>query len=141
MLMKTPSVSNVLISFVSRSRKRTPVTESSPRTSSTTQFHRNRIFGSSSARFRRIAEPRIAFGSPSGCRTTIEIDSAKRYLINPGSVGQPRDRDPRAAYLIYDTTEGRIIWRRQEYALEKAQRRILDAGLPEVLAYRLAAGL
>jgi len=86
-------------------------------------------------------EERISVNVLEGDALTVEIDSDKRYLINPGSVGQPRDRDPRAAYLIYDTSERRIIWRRQEYALEKAQRRILDAGLPEVLAYRLAAGL
>ena len=86
-------------------------------------------------------EERISVNVLEGDALTVEIDSDKRYLINPGSVGQPRDRDPRAAYLIYDTAERRIIWRRQEYALEKAQRRILDAGLPEVLAYRLAAGL
>jgi diadenosine tetraphosphatase ApaH/serine/threonine PP2A family protein phosphatase len=84
---------------------------------------------------------RISASTLEGDALTVEIDPGKRYLINPGSVGQPRDRDPRAAYLIYDTTERRIIWRRQEYALEKAQRRILDAGLPQVLAYRLAAGL
>lgn len=86
-------------------------------------------------------EERISANVLEGDALTIEIDSDKKYLINPGSVGQPRDRDPRAAYLIYDTTERRIIWRRQEYPLEKAQRRILDAGLPQVLAYRLAAGL
>ena len=86
-------------------------------------------------------DQRISASFLEGDALTVEIDPDKRYLINPGSVGQPRDRDPRAAYLIYDTNEQRIIWRRQEYALEKAQRRILDAGLPEVLAYRLAAGL
>jgi diadenosine tetraphosphatase ApaH/serine/threonine PP2A family protein phosphatase len=86
-------------------------------------------------------EERISVSMLEGDAQTVEIDRSKRYLINPGSVGQPRDRDPRAAYLIYDTAERRIIWRRQEYDLEKAQRRILDAGLPEVLAYRLAAGL
>lgn len=86
-------------------------------------------------------DERISASVLEGDGLTIEIDPGKRYLINPGSVGQPRDRDPRAAYLIYDSTEGRIIWRRQEYDVEKAQRRILDTGLPEVLAYRLAAGL
>lgn len=84
---------------------------------------------------------RISVSTLEGDALTVEIEPGKRYLINPGSVGQPRDRDPRAAYLIYDTTARRIIWRRQEYELEKAQRRILDAGLPQVLAYRLAAGL
>ena len=84
---------------------------------------------------------RISATSLEGDALTVEIDPDKRYLVNPGSVGQPRDRDPRAAYLIYDTNDGRIIWRRQDYELEKAQRRILDSGLPQVLAYRLAAGI
>ena len=84
---------------------------------------------------------RISVSTLEGDALTVEIEPGKQYLINPGSVGQPRDRDPRAAYLIYDTKERRIIWRRQEYELERAQRRILDAGLPQVLAYRLAAGL
>lgn len=86
-------------------------------------------------------DERIAANVLQGDALTVEIDPRKRYLINPGSVGQPRDRDPRAAYLIYDSATRRIVWRRQEYELEKAQRRILDAGLPQVLAYRLAAGL
>ncbi|MDH3253419.1 MAG: metallophosphatase family protein [Acidobacteriota bacterium] len=84
---------------------------------------------------------RVSGTALEGDALMIEVDPDKQYLINPGSVGQPRDRDPRAAYLIYDTEDGRIIWRRQEYPVERAQRRILDAGLPEVLAYRLAAGL
>ena len=86
-------------------------------------------------------DERISVSTLEGDARTIEVEPGKRYLINPGSVGQPRDRDPRAAYLIYDSKERRIIWRRQEYELERAQRRILDAGLPQVLAYRLAAGL
>jgi diadenosine tetraphosphatase ApaH/serine/threonine PP2A family protein phosphatase len=84
---------------------------------------------------------RISVTALEGDALTLEIDPGKRYMINPGSVGQPRDRDARAAYLIYDSSDGRIVWRRQEYALEQAQRRILDAGLPQVLAYRLAAGI
>jgi diadenosine tetraphosphatase ApaH/serine/threonine PP2A family protein phosphatase len=86
-------------------------------------------------------DERISVTALEGDALTLEIDPEKRYMVNPGSVGQPRDRDARAAYLIYDTSDGRIVWRRQEYALEHAQRRILDAGLPQVLAYRLAAGI
>lgn len=62
------------------------------------------------------------------------------YLINPGSVGQPRDRDWRAAYAIYDSDERRVTLRRIEYDLAGAQRRILNAGLPPMLADRLSRG-
>ncbi len=72
---------------------------------------------------------------------SIEIEPGTRYLANPGSVGQPRDRDPRAAYFVYDSARERIEWRRCDYAIESAQRSILEAGLPEVLAHRLAIGI
>jgi len=62
------------------------------------------------------------------------------YLINPGSVGQPRDHDPRAAYAIWDDTGRLLTYRRVEYDIESAQRRIVDAGLPQSLATRLAVG-
>ena len=63
-----------------------------------------------------------------------------RYLVNVGSVGQPRDGDPRAAYAIYDLKAGTIELRRLEYDFEKTQAKILEAGLPERLANRLAMG-
>ena len=61
-----------------------------------------------------------------------------RYLLNPGSVGQPRDGDPRASYLIVDGEEA--TWLRVEYDVERAMEKIRDAHLPKVLADRLAAG-
>jgi len=64
-----------------------------------------------------------------------------RLVINPGSVGQPRDRDPRAAYGLLDTSEGRITLCRVEYDIAATQRLIREAGLPEWLAVRLAEGL
>ena len=64
-----------------------------------------------------------------------------RYLVNPGSVGQPRDRDPRAAYMIYDSDDRLLSWFRTEYPIERAQSRILEAGLPPMLAERLAHGV
>jgi predicted phosphodiesterase len=70
----------------------------------------------------------------------LEIDYGVRYLINPGSVGQPRDRDPRASYMIYDSEEQLVLLRRVEYSVTKAQERILEAGLPRLLADRLALG-
>jgi diadenosine tetraphosphatase ApaH/serine/threonine PP2A family protein phosphatase len=63
-----------------------------------------------------------------------------RYLINVGSVGQPRDGDPRAAYGIVDTGRREITCYRVEYPVDQAQARILAAGLPEGLARRLAVG-
>jgi len=75
-----------------------------------------------------------------GTSGTIQLEPGMRYLINPGSVGQPRDRDPRAAYMTYDTERGRVRWHRVSYAIERAQQRIVKAGLPRVLAERLALG-
>jgi predicted phosphodiesterase len=63
-----------------------------------------------------------------------------RYLLNPGSIGQPRDGDWRAAFAIYDDTESRWTWYRVPYEVSAAQRRILLAGLPEVLATLLRDG-
>ncbi|HYX86804.1 MAG TPA: metallophosphoesterase family protein [Gaiellales bacterium] len=62
------------------------------------------------------------------------------YIVNPGSVGQPRDGDPRAAFLILDTGAGRVVWRRADYDIRAAQAAIRDAGLPLRLAARLAEG-
>ena len=70
----------------------------------------------------------------------VELDSECAYLINPGSVGQPRDGDPRAAYAIYDSTGKLLTYLRTEYDIEGAQRRIMEAGLPPVLADRLSVG-
>jgi predicted phosphodiesterase len=71
--------------------------------------------------------------------TQIELGDG-RWLLNPGSVGQPRDSDPRAAYMVLDTDSGTATWRRVDYAIERAQRAILEAGLPATLAARLADG-
>jgi predicted phosphodiesterase len=70
----------------------------------------------------------------------IEIQPDDWYLLNPGSVGQPRDGDPRAAYAIYDTEQRVVIYCRADYDVAEAQRRIRAAGLPDLLADRLAAG-
>jgi len=64
-----------------------------------------------------------------------------RALLNPGSVGQPRDGDPRAAYLLLDLDAQKATFRRVEYDVEQTQREMRDAGLPEMLAGRLALGL
>jgi diadenosine tetraphosphatase ApaH/serine/threonine PP2A family protein phosphatase len=62
------------------------------------------------------------------------------WLINPGAVGQPRDGDPRAAWLLLDTEAWSAEWRRVEYPIDQAARAIEDAGLPAVLAERLYNG-
>ena len=64
----------------------------------------------------------------------------KRAILNPGSVGQPRDRDPRAAYAIFDPEAKTWEARRVEYNIAEVQQRILKAGLPEKHALRLAEG-
>lgn len=63
-----------------------------------------------------------------------------RFIINPGSVGQPRDRDPRAAYLWYDDAIQTVVWKRVAYDIAAVQAKILAAGLPDRLASRLALG-
>jgi predicted phosphodiesterase len=73
-------------------------------------------------------------------REVIEIDPACAYLVNPGSVGQPRDGDSRAAYALYDPGAGMLSLCRTAYDLETAQRRIREAGLPPILADRLLMG-
>ena len=72
--------------------------------------------------------------------TTISVRPGTRYLINPGSVGQPRDGDKRAAWATWDTSKREVTLCRTPYSVDLAQRRILDAGLPSSLARRLDAG-
>jgi diadenosine tetraphosphatase ApaH/serine/threonine PP2A family protein phosphatase len=62
------------------------------------------------------------------------------YLINPGSVGQPRDGDPRAGFGVYDAGSQLVEIYRTPYPIEQTQARIREAGLPEALAQRLAIG-
>jgi diadenosine tetraphosphatase ApaH/serine/threonine PP2A family protein phosphatase len=70
----------------------------------------------------------------------VPLVAGRRYLINVGSVGQPRDGDPRAAFLVYDTERQELAHRRVAYDIEKAAAKILAAGLPPFLATRLARG-
>jgi diadenosine tetraphosphatase ApaH/serine/threonine PP2A family protein phosphatase len=70
----------------------------------------------------------------------LTIDPSKKYFINVGSVGQPRDGDWRAAYSIFDTEKNVVEQRRVKYDLETAQKKILKAGLPRLLADRLSIG-
>jgi len=68
-----------------------------------------------------------------------EAPDGYRAIINPGGVGQPRDGDPRAAFMIYDTEHGFEFYR-VPYPFEKTQEKIIEAGLPHYLAIRLAYG-
>ena len=70
----------------------------------------------------------------------LEVKPNAKYMVNPGSVGQPRDNDPRAAFLLYDTDAGLITFHRVPYNIERAQEKIFSAGLPERLAIRLEEG-
>lgn len=72
--------------------------------------------------------------------TQITLDPSRRYLINPGSIGQPRDGDPRAAFATFDAAAGVVVLRRVPYPVNDAQAKIAAAGLPEGLARRLALG-
>jgi diadenosine tetraphosphatase ApaH/serine/threonine PP2A family protein phosphatase len=63
-----------------------------------------------------------------------------RAIVNPGSVGQPRDRDPRASFAVYDTESNIWDYRRAAYDIPAVQERMLKAGLPERHIHRLAAG-
>ena len=70
----------------------------------------------------------------------VSLSVGTRYFINVGSVGQPRDGDPRAAYVIYDPKSREVELRRIEYDIRSTQERIVEAGLPERLARRLQFG-
>jgi diadenosine tetraphosphatase ApaH/serine/threonine PP2A family protein phosphatase len=71
--------------------------------------------------------------------TELELSDA-RWLLNPGSVGQPRDGDPRAAYLLLDLAARHASFRRVDYDIELTQSEMRDAGLPVSLVERLAVG-
>lgn len=75
-----------------------------------------------------------------GTYSKFRVEPGKKYFVNVGSVGQPRDGNPKAAYVVYDLDEGTIELRRLDYDIAKAQKKIIDAGLPQRLAERLAFG-
>jgi predicted phosphodiesterase len=79
-------------------------------------------------------------GVRGGTYSKFRVEAGKKYFVNVGSVGQPRDGDPRAAYVIYDLPQQTIEIRRLDYDIPTAQRKIRAAGLPDRLAERLATG-
>jgi len=78
----------------------------------------------------------ISYASPD----RMKLGKDEKYIVNAGSVGQPRDGDRRACYCIYDTERAEIRFRRVEYDVEAARGRILEEGLPEQLGDRLLIG-
>ena len=90
--------------------------------------------------FQLSAEAFDSTGPSTLAETRIDLRPGRKYLVNPGSVGQPRDGDPRAAYAIADTKALRVELFRLKYPIEEAQAKVVDAGLPEVLAQRLGVG-
>jgi predicted phosphodiesterase len=91
----------------------------------------------------------VVFGlSPDAITTALALDSTLRvrldegcrYLVNPGSIGQPRDGNPRASFALYDSRTRVVTIQRVAYAIASAQARIIRAGLPRLLADRLAIG-
>lgn len=72
--------------------------------------------------------------------STINIEDSKKYLINPGSIGQPRDGDPRASFLIFDEDEKKIEFYRFPYDIDAVYREIIEAGQDQFLGKRLFLG-
>ncbi|MBK7997321.1 MAG: metallophosphoesterase family protein [Verrucomicrobia bacterium] len=75
-----------------------------------------------------------------GTYSKFKTEPGKKYFVNVGAVGQPRDGNPKAGYVVYDLNEGTIELRRLDYDIAKTQKKIMDAGLPQRLADRLALG-
>jgi len=73
--------------------------------------------------------------------SVVELEPDTLYMVNPGSIGQPRDGDPRAAYAIFDSEKNTVCLRRVKYEIQKTAEEILKAGLPDVLALRLFQGM
>jgi len=83
----------------------------------------------------------MQYSSPTGKQQMrLQLSPTGKYLINPGSIGQPRDNDPRAAFALYDTEEQTVTFHRVPYDIKRAQEKIFSAGLPERLAIRLEEG-
>jgi len=76
-----------------------------------------------------------------GNSNEVKLEKGVKYLINPGSVGQPRDRNPRASCAIYDSDVKRIKFFRLDYDIEEAQKKIREEDLPLALAERLSLGI
>jgi len=89
-------------------------------------------------------QPAVYMADPAGTKSlplsNVTLAPDRRYIINVGSVGQPRDHDPRACFVVYHEAAGEVEFVRVPYDIEGAQAKIRAAQLPEVLAARLATG-
>jgi len=89
-------------------------------------------------------QPAVYMADPAGTKSlplsNVTLEPDRRYIINVGSVGQPRDHDPRACFVVYHEAAGEVEFVRVPYDIEGAQAKIRAAQLPEVLAARLATG-
>ncbi len=88
----------------------------------------------------QIADSDPLQGDQAPAGTTIELNATRR-ILNPGSVGQPRDGDPRAAWLVIDTTSRRATFCRTDYSIELTQAEMHERGLPKILSQRLEQGV
>jgi len=88
----------------------------------------------------RVIYPNYAFKRGKAERCDLPLEDETRYLVNPGSVGQPRDGDWRAAFAIYDSAKHQVSFWRVPYDVDLAQQKIVSAGLPFRLASRLREG-
>jgi len=84
----------------------------------------------------RVEDPALADAD-----LLLELQPGFRYFLNPGSVGQPRNQDPRAAYAWLDSASAAVELRRVEYDIARTQDRMRARGLPDMLAERLAYGM
>ncbi len=91
--------------------------------------------------FAYLSEGMTAFIGHSHVPTSFEDSQRRRRIINVGSIGQPRDRDPRACACVYDSVTGTFEWLRESYDIQETARKIRLAGLPEYLAVRLFIGM
>jgi diadenosine tetraphosphatase ApaH/serine/threonine PP2A family protein phosphatase len=82
-------------------------------------------------------EERVSYQEPD----ILKIEEGRRYIVNDGSVGQPRNGDCRACFCIYDDLASTIEFKRIEYDIEGAKKKIIEAGLPRILAERLSVGM
>lgn len=91
--------------------------------------------------FRRAAGERADGPLLPGAGYTLELHPDTRYIINPGSVGQPRNQDPRAAFAVLDTSNDTVTFHRVPYDIAKTQQQMRAAKLPDPLALRLQYGM
>jgi diadenosine tetraphosphatase ApaH/serine/threonine PP2A family protein phosphatase len=84
---------------------------------------------------------RVRLRAAEGDRAEFALSPGARHMINPGSVGQPRDRNPKSSYAVYDDADATVTIHRVAYPVEVVRRKILDAGLPRWLGDRLLLGV